>query len=201
MSALELLLGPEATNAGATDVPGFGPIIGILCTIPPILVGVDAFSAPASDRGGSIEGEAICPLQPPTTAVPPGTRVPGADAPPAFSFLVAAFLAWSAYFSRRRRSAAAGKTRILMLGIGFGATGLALAAIVYGSRTSADIVLAAVLVVAVSYVRLCAPAACHKRRPAPLTPARPGSTRPTGTCRPTPPTTRAATARCRFLAL
>lgn len=53
-----------------------------------------------------------------------------------------------------------------MLGIGFGATGLALAAIVYGSRTTAGVVLAAVLVVAVSYVRLGAPAACHKRRPA-----------------------------------
>ena len=170
MSALELLLGPEATNAGATDVPGFGPIIGILCTIPPILVGVDAFSAPASDRGEASRVRPSAPCSPQPRRCPRG---PGnlTDAPPAFSFLVAAFLAWSAYFSRRRRSAAAGKTRILMLGIGFGATGLALAAIVYGSRTSADVVLAAVLVVAVSYVRLCAPAAC-------LAPPRPAHPRP-----------------------
>lgn len=39
-----------------------------------------------------------------------------------------------------------------MLGIGFGAAGLALASFVYGSRTSADVLIAAVAVVAVSYV-------------------------------------------------
>jgi hypothetical protein len=65
---------------------------------------------------------------------------------------VAAFVAWSAYFSRRSRSPAAGKTTTLMLGIGFGATGLALASFVYGSRTSADVLIAAIAVVAVSYV-------------------------------------------------
>ena len=57
MSAVDLLLGPGATGAGVKDVPWFGPIIGMLCLAPPILVGIDAFSAPASDRGGSIEGE------------------------------------------------------------------------------------------------------------------------------------------------
>ena len=85
---------------------------------------------------------------------------------------MAAFLTWSYYFSRRN-NAKARKTPVLMLGIGFGAAGLALAAIVYGSRTTAGVVLAAVLVVAVSYVRLCAPAACHKRRPAHRSPAPP----------------------------
>ena len=63
MSAAELLLGPGATGAGVADVPWFGPIIGMLCVAPPVLVGIDAFSAPASDRGESIAGEAA-PLQP-----------------------------------------------------------------------------------------------------------------------------------------
>lgn len=57
MSSVELLLEPGATGAGIKDVPGFGPIIGILCTVPPILVGIDAFSAPGSDREESIWGE------------------------------------------------------------------------------------------------------------------------------------------------
>lgn len=70
MSAAELLLGPGATGAGVTDVPWFGPIIGMLCVAPPVLVGIDAFSAPASDRGGSIEGESRS--ERPLAAHPPG---------------------------------------------------------------------------------------------------------------------------------
>jgi len=75
MSAVELLLGPGATGAGVTDVPWFGPIIGMLCLAPPILVGIDAFSAPVSDRGGSIEGESRS-GRPETLLHPthPGTR-------------------------------------------------------------------------------------------------------------------------------
>lgn len=162
MSAAELLLGPGATGAGVTDVPWFGPIIGMLCVAPPVLVGIDAFSAPASDRGGGIAGETA---PDPLAAHPPGD-VTRADAPPAFALLVAAFVAWSAYFSRRSRSAAAGKTTTLMLGIGFGAAGLALASFVYGSRTSADVLIAAIAVVAVSYVGPLPPPSSARPPPA-----------------------------------
>lgn len=120
------------------QLPSPGAVIGILCVIPPVFLGIEA-------RLGS-------------SPQPPGYTMLVVS----FATLTAAFVLWSVYFPNKMLESLSNRSYILLLGIASGVVGLSAAGSVYGQTgDSTTLLVPAIIVVAVSYGFGHTPAKIH----------------------------------------
>ena len=115
-----------------------GPVIGILCVIPPVFLGIEAW--------------------PGSSPQPPGYTMLVVS----FATLTAAFVFWFLYFPNPCLKLFSNRPSILLLGIASSVVGLSAAGSVYGQTgDSTTFLVPAIIVVAVSYGFGHTPAKIH----------------------------------------
>ncbi len=118
--------------------PPPGIVIGILCVIPPVFLGIEAWAG--------------------SSPQPPGYTMLVVS----FATLTAAFVLWFFYFPNKMLESLSNRTYILLLGIASGVVGLSAAGSVYGQTgDSTTLLVPAIIVVAVSYGFGHTPAKIH----------------------------------------